>query len=827
MTTSSSQRAVELFESALELTPPDRATYLESACRAEPALRAEVESLLRADQQAGGFLEPPAPQDQGSPPGIDPLVGSRIGHYQVQRVIAAGGMGTVYEAVQEEPHRTVALKVIRRDITSRSALQRFKHESEILGHLRHPGVAQIYEAGAHGGESGAPFFAMEFIPGARSITRYAAEEQLSVADRITLFTRVCEAVQAGHQRGIIHRDLKPANILVNEQGQPKLIDFGVARATDADLTLATFQTDAGELVGTLRYMSPEQCEGQASLLDTRSDVYALGVVLYELLTGELPYDLSTSSPFDVPRIIREQEPRRLSTFDRKLRGDLETIVLKALEKDREHRYQSVAELMRDLQHYLENEPIHAKRGRHWYVFRKTLRRHRLAAAVIASFVLLICAFAISSFVLYQHSQAEAQTAQQVLNVLNRALVEADPNAGSSGDALLALLDKTAAQLDQKQVKDRKVRATVQRTLGAAYMNLGRYEQGGKHMRAALEAHREMYGDDHVETAESKARYSVWQCATGDLPGAETALREAIPILRQHKAKRRSELARSLGRLAVVMLYQQQPAEGETYAREYLEIAEETPGDPDGDIATAANLVSIMLQEQDRLPDAEPFLRRALASDRERFGNDHPRVGRDLENLGILLRKLGNYEDAESTMREAIRVTRQSYSEETPELAYITQNLANILADEDKRLEAGALHRQAVDIAERQLEDDNFHKASVYATAADFFLRGGEPEEALPLARRAQEIGETSLPPGHPNRPLYQGLTGCCLTALGRFEEAEPLLLGAQQQLAGIVGADDGRTLQVGQCLDDLHEQASQSDEPQEQPGPTPRTEPSQ
>ena len=421
MTTPDSRRAIEVFEAAWERAPSERGAYLDKACGGDAALRAEVESLLKADERAAGFLEPPEQATSRSSPPCDPLVGTTIGHYHVQRLIAAGGMGTVYEAVQKEPRRTVALKVIRPGMTSRSALQRFKHESEILGRLRHPGIAQIYEAGTHGGDHGAPFFAMEFIPGARPITRFAEDGRLSTRERLRLFTKVCDAVQAGHQRGIIHRDLKPANILVDEQGRPKLIDFGVARATDADLTIATLQTDVGELVGTLRYMSPEQCEGDAIELDTRSDVYALGVVLFELLTGDLPYNFNSTSPFDVPRVIREQEPRRMSSVNRVLRGDIDAIVLKALEKDRDHRYQSVPELMRDIQHYLDNEPIDAKRGRRWYVLRKTLRRHRVAFSVAAAFVVVVTASIAGLVLLYSDSEVQRITAEQRADELRRAV----------------------------------------------------------------------------------------------------------------------------------------------------------------------------------------------------------------------------------------------------------------------------------------------------------------------------------------------------------------------------------------------------------------------
>jgi WD40 repeat protein/tRNA A-37 threonylcarbamoyl transferase component Bud32 len=414
------QRAIEVFEAALERECNERNAYLDETCRESPELRAEVESLLAADEHARGFLEPPG---QATPPAVpddNPLIGATVGHYHVIRVIAAGGMGTVYEAVQEEPHRTVALKVMRSGMASRSALQRFKHESEILGRLRHPGVAQIYEAGMHGGDHGLPYFAMEYVPGALPITRYAEQRCLSMRERVELFVKVCDAVHAGHQRGIIHRDLKPANILVDDHGLPKLIDFGVARATDADLTIATLRTDIGVLVGTLRYMSPEQCAGDPSELDTRSDVYTLGVVLYELLTGQLPYDFSAASAFETPRIIREEEPRRMSAVNRLLRGDVETIVLKALEKDRERRYQSVAEFTRDIRHYLTHEPIEAKRGRRGYVLGKTLRRHRIAVTVTTALMVALTASAIGLGLLYRASEWQRVMAERRAEQLRRA-----------------------------------------------------------------------------------------------------------------------------------------------------------------------------------------------------------------------------------------------------------------------------------------------------------------------------------------------------------------------------------------------------------------------
>ncbi len=314
----------------------------------------------------------------------------RIGQYHLKRAIASGGMGTVYEAVQEQPRRVVALKVMRAGIASKSALRRFRYESQILARLRHPNIAQVYEAGTHvapdlGAErpgEGVPFFAMEYIPNARAITDYAREKKLETMERLRLFGQVTTAVHHGHQKGIIHRDLKPGNILVDSDGQAKIIDFGVARATDSDMAVTTLQTDVGQLLGTLQYMSPEQFDADPQALDVRSDIYALGVVLYELLCEQLPYNMSGAAIPEAARIIREQPPTRLSSVSRMLRGDIETITLKALEKDRTRRYQSADELGAEILRYLEGEPIYARPASVWYRLRKRARKQRSRIAVV-------------------------------------------------------------------------------------------------------------------------------------------------------------------------------------------------------------------------------------------------------------------------------------------------------------------------------------------------------------------------------------------------------------------------------------------------------------
>jgi tetratricopeptide (TPR) repeat protein/tRNA A-37 threonylcarbamoyl transferase component Bud32 len=385
----------EIFHAARLKPPCDRAAYLRGVCGDDVDSAALLESLLASDGAAERFLETPAAElivsgarefDQS------PWIGTSIGNYRILRIIAAGGMGIVYEAEQAAPRRRVALKLLRRGLESATAVRRFRRESELLGRLRHDGIAQVYEAGVHH-EDGrpTPFFAMEFLAGAVPLTDYARHKALGVPERIELLCRVCDAVEYCHDQGVIHRDLKPGNMLVTPLGEPKVIDFGVAQARTTGPATQSWHTLGNPLIGSWPYMSPEQVGGNPGAVDAQSDVYALGVITYELLAGRLPLDLAELPPLEAARRIRDEEPLPLGAVDRRLRGDLETITATALTKEKSRRYPSAAALAADLRRFLRHEPIQARRPSAMYRFRKLARRNKAAfaaASAIAGGILL-------------------------------------------------------------------------------------------------------------------------------------------------------------------------------------------------------------------------------------------------------------------------------------------------------------------------------------------------------------------------------------------------------------------------------------------------------
>ncbi len=577
----------------------------------------------------------------------------KIGGYSIRRQIASGGMGTVYEALQDHPRRTVAVKVMRQGVVSPEAARRFEYESQLLARLHHPGIAQVYEAGTHkDGEEEYPFFAMEYIPNAKSITDYAREKQSGIRERLELFVGVCDAVHHGHQKGIIHRDLKPGNILVDSGGNPRIIDFGVARATDSDMALATFQTQVGQIIGSLQYMSPEQFDADPHDLDTRSDVYALGVVLYELLVGTLPYDLSGSNIYDAARVVKEQPAPRPRTNAPSIPVDVETILLKALEKDRDRRYQSAYGLAQDIRRYLGGEAIVARPPSMAYQLRIIARRNKpLSFAVAALFVVLVAGVTISTSMFLraeeQRKIAEGQTekAHAAVEFLGHALKTTIPSDWTVEPTIADLLDGTAKRIDTAFEDDPGVEAQIRQTLGMGYMGLARWEDAEFQLSRALELAGVEYGPESPMTLPYLSDLTRLYTIMGRHENTVELRRRVLDIqLAQHGADHQ-ETIDALFYVADALIDLERFAEAEAVSIRSFEAHRRVRGDDHEETMAAANQLAWIRFKRGETKVAEEMSRRTLDACRRNYGERHSGTRGAKSQLAAVLIAEGRIDEA--------------------------------------------------------------------------------------------------------------------------------------------------------------------------------------
>ena len=721
--------------------------------------------------------------------------GQKIGPCTLRQLIGTGGMGAVYEAVQDNPRRTVAVKLMRRGVVSRAALRRFEFESQILARLRHPGIAQVYEAGTHHDQGeDTPYFIMEYIPGAEPITEYAERHELSIRDRMKLFGMVCDAVQHGHLKGIVHRDLKPANILISSNGQPKVIDFGVARSTDSDLALTTLQTDVGQILGTLQYMSPEQCAADPNDIDTRSDVYALGVVLHELLTGKVPYDIAAAALHEAVRIIREDAPTRLSTIDRRLKGDLETIAGKALEKERGRRYQSASALAEDIDHWLKDEPIKARPPSALDMLIRFTRRHTAAAISIAAvFLMLLVAVTITSISATEASRQrelaeEAQVDQarqreaavKVKDFLKEMIANVDPGkSGRIAEAGMSeMLDRASNQIDMEFSQQPQLQAELRTTLGDTWTGIGLYDQAYEEYEAALDLHESLHGEDSKEALVSRGRLGRIQYLLGKHESAIDTFTEQINGMDSVLNSDDVELLQAKVDLSGVYLDLGKFSEAEVLLREVIDLTNRNSGKP-SDIGVAAKLTmgklsgsrgdtsageewfSEALADLDQLEQSDPVRRQLiqynlaiakarqlryeesvemllqLLDDREAtFGADHPNTLSTVGTLGGVLANSGKLSEAEPYFQRVYEGQLRTLGAEHPSTLSTLSNLGNMQMEQGKVELAYASAQMGLAIAMRVRGPDDQFTHSLQRLMARVLMNKGEFEEAQELAQKA-------------------------------------------------------------------------------------------
>ena len=707
-------------------------------------------------------------------------------------------MGIVYRAEQQNPQRIVALKVIRLGVASTEHLRRFEQEAELLGRLQHPGIAQIYEAGTAKSSAGSqPYFAMEFIQGP-PLLHYANTRHLNTRARLELMVRICDAVNHAHQRGIIHRDLKPSNILVDESGQPKILDFGVARVTDSD-TQATRQTDMGQLIGTLAYMSPEQVLADPLALDIRSDVYALGVILYELLAKKPPYNTDRKPLHEVVQAIREEDPTPLSSINRYYRGDVETIVAKALEKDRARRYASAAELAADIRRYLADEPIVARPPSATYQLQKFARRHKAFVAGTASVFLVLVAGVVAStreaVVARRAEQAaakEAAAAKAVNDFLQNDLLaqaSAKNQAGTSAKLdpdikVRTALDRAAARIEGKFDGQPEVEAAIRDTMGKTYAELAQYAESEKQLQRALDLERQVWGPENPKTLNTLNHLGRTLWHQGKYQEAETLLAPALEIERRVLGPEHPDTLYCMNNLGNVYRAQGKDAQAEALYRQTLGIRRRVLGPEHPDTLTSMNNLANVYWSHGNYAQAEALYGQALEIQRRVLGPEHPDALLSMGNLAATYADEGKYAQAEPLFSQTLEISRRVLGpEHTRTLAFLS-DFATMYLHQGKYALAETYAAQVLAGRRRAGgSEDPSDIQSAVANLALVYVSEGKFAESEPLARQNLEFNEKRQPDDW-ERFRAESLLGASLAGEKKYAEAEPLLLeGYQGMLA--------------------------------------------
>ncbi|MFZ4574649.1 MAG: protein kinase domain-containing protein [Phycisphaerales bacterium] len=798
MSGASHQRVKEVFFAVCDLPPEARAGVLERECAGDGSLRASVEALLKDDpgDTGRGVLPPPSESAlvaavlSEDDAGFEPV--GEIAACRVIRKIGEGGMGSVYECEQDSPRRRVAIKVVRQGVADPAVHRRFRQEAEILGNLRHPNIARVYEAGAtgvtfrNGGTTRCAYMMMELVEG-KPLSVFSREQGLDLRARLELVIEVCDAVRHAHAMGIVHRDLKPANILVETRAEangsapracPRILDFGIARMTGEQRTGMWLTTSPGQMLGTLAYMSPEQVVGDPTRVDTRSDVYSLGVILFELLAGELPLTLDSTSLAEAARIMRDVEPPELERVRPEYRGDLSTIVSKALRKQVEERYQSVADLGADLRRYLDDQPISARPATKMYVFRKFARRNRgmVIAAGVAGAALVIGAAAAGVGLVasrranermresMEETQKQLARNTQVTGLMRKMLLSVKPSVAKGRDTSLMreVIESTVKRLDSGDlVTQPEVRIEMLDTLAETYAAIGDNEVALKTIEQAVEITKTVKDRSDPVCLHAGRTYASllldW--------GRHT---EAIPVMREVLAGR----AKS------------EPVEGLETASDHAVFATATYRA--GDHVTAVASLRKVLEIRERL-----------------LGKDHPDVGAAIANLAGHLQNAGEFDEARRLLSEAIRIYQ---AQDAPvHITIVKNNLAALLYDMKRLDEAQAVAREAIALGATVYDAEHQQMGVMRYTLAHILLAQERPRDASEEFILAAAAFAKSFGAGNETSANAERLAAGSLAMAGEFSRAETILLGSARRGPAATG-DPRWSRTLAGAMADLYDQ---------------------
>ncbi len=713
------------------------------------------------------------PDDETLSGGGAESVFRRIGPYRLIESVGVGGMGEVWRAEQTEPfHRTVAVKLIKAGMDTSAVVARFESERQALALMEHPNIAKVFDAGAT--VEGHPYFVMEYVPGL-PITTYCDKHRLPIKERLALFIQVCDGVQHAHQKAIIHRDLKPSNVLVGELDQkpvPKIIDFGLAKATGPRLTEATMYTEVGGLVGTPDYMSPEQADISERNIDTRTDVYSLGVILYELLVGALPFGPQPpkAGAQAILQKISEREPTLPSTklkslgesskdsaekrqedpqsLQRNLRGELDWITMKALERDRTRRYGSPSELAADLQRYLHHEPVMAGPPSATYRASKFIRRHRFGVGVAAAAAILLIAFAATMAVQARRiarerdrANREAETSKRVSQFMTSMFKVSDPGQ-ARGNSITAreILDKASKDINAGLSKDPEVQAQMMNVMGGVFDNLGLYPQAQSLYSNAIEIRRRVLGPENPDTLRSIHNLCRPLREQGKYADAEKLQRETLDTQRRILGPENPDTLASTGELAIILYNEARYPEAEKLGQEALDTERRVLGPENPETQWSMDILASIYFDEGRLADAEKLYQEAVDTRRRVLGPDHPDTLAVMDGYATTLAEEHHNDQAEKLLRETLSIRQRVLGPDHRDTLMSMNNLANMLFIEGRYDDADKLEHEALDTQRRVLGPNHPDTAMSTYNLGGIALHKGKPDAALSLLREAVDHG---------------------------------------------------------------------------------------
>lgn len=811
----------------------------EAVIEANPDLMPELGDMLlelrrveAARRRAGGSSAPEA--WGGRLEGRSLLVPTLRG-YDILGEIHRGGQGVVFRAVQKSTRREVAIKVMRRGPFSESGERaRFQREVEVLAQLKHPHIVTIHDSGV---ADGSHYFVMDYVAG-EALDAYLARTQCAaggpdatrgarprIHDLLRLFLSICDAVSAAHLRGIIHRDLKPSNIRVDERGRPRVLDFGLAKLageTPAEPSDASDVTIAGQFIGSVHWCSPEQAEGRPDKVDVRSDLYSLGVVLYQMLTRSLPYDVTGTTREVLDRVVRDPPalPRRVNTA---IDDELETIMLKCLEKERERRYQTVGELARDIERYLSGEPIEAKRDNGWYVLRKTLRRYRVQTGLGAGFVLLVAAAAIALGVLYGDQKEQRKRAEEAERLAGRRLVDTtealtiarrqtrkaeatteflremlaavDPNVAQGKEVTVReVLDAASARIEDKLSDEPDVAAAIHRTIGATYQALGRFEEAKSHFQQAVESGRAAQGGDHVDTLAAENGLATALESLNQFDEAEALYRACLEKAGRLKGEESLEAIDAAHNLGNLLLNRGRLSEAEQLLQEALSRSRRVLGDEHPSTLITRKVLAGMWSARGEYERAEPELRAVLEAQRRVAGEKSPNTLGTMNELARLLKAAGKLDAAAPLYEEIAELMNEVHGTEHPDTLRHMNSYGRLLAAQGRFAEAEAVYRRTLAAQTRRLTENHVDTIITTNNLSLCLSDQGRYAEAEPLARAALERGRAVLTEEHPDTLVWMNNLANLLSNQGMEAEAEELYRRTLELRRRVLTAEHPQTL---------------------------------